>query len=806
MCAFVHTVFTALRHQSSPLLRPSCHPYKRARWLCSSAKASSSLPSVSLASLPGETIWDTVKRVPSEPGVYRFLNGSGSVLYVGKARRLRSRLRQYVARDQAAVSGVAPSASVGPRIAAMVAEARAVDFIVTRSESAALALEASLVAEHRPRYNVLLKDDRRHPYAMITFSELYPRIVVTRTRTRRNREDRLYGPFVDEGRLRQVLTCIHSVFPLRQRPRKLFPDRPCINYDLGRCPGVCQELISPEEYAKTIAKVDMLLTGRVEEVLHDLREEMNTLSASMEYERAAGCRDRIATLERAFYVDALPGEEQGQTGLQDFVQESEDAASIVVMDPFVSRDVFSIAHSESVGKVVLFQVRGGKVIARLVFSVVPHEGLSAPEDLLSAALTSHYAETNHPMEIPEEVVVSTPVTDSDMLKRALSEKRGKSVSIRLPGANTFSLARIVQHNADVELGLESQRASDILRDLNGLSKLLSPYFQHLVVKVNDEDVENIKMTPPSDDEVGRTAQSVDLVLEKPLLQLARIEGYDISHTSGSNAVGSMVVFLDGSPAPSEYRRYNLHHESSSQGHPDDFESIRETLRRRFKSFPIGSFSSALSSSSLPDLLIIDGGKGQLSAAVEALEEVGLKDVLAVISIAKGEEEIFVPSEAQSINYDEETQSWFMNDGIRLVCRIRDEAHRTAVRAHRKRRGRQVLKSGLDSIVGLGAVKRSVLLGFFNGSSEAIAKASEQELRKAPGIGPALARKIYDHFHAPKLGTLSADEECGSEPGGIGKAHELSDSATSTTGSRSKDLKADIAKPFVELESASPGVF
>lgn len=691
--------------------------------------------------------------------MYRFLDASGSVLYVGKARRLRSRLRQYIARDQATVSGVAPSATVGPRIAAMVTEARAVDFIVTRSESAALALEASLVAEHRPRYNVLLKDDRRHPYAMITFSEQYPRIVVTRTRTRRNREDRLYGPFVDEGRLRQVLACIHSVFPLRQRPRKLFPDRPCINYDLGRCPGVCQELISPEEYAKTIAKVDKLLKGRVEEVLHELREEMNALSTAMEYERAAKCRDRIATLESVIYVEPLPGEQPGQTGLQDFMQESEDAASIVSMDAFVSRDVFSIAHSESVGKVVLFQVRCGKVIARLVFSVV-HKGLSAPEDLLSAALTSHYAEANHPMEIPEEVVVSIPVTDSDMLRRALSEKRGKAVSIRLPGANTFSLSRIVQHNADVELGLESQRSSDILRDVNGLSKLLSPYFQNLVANVNEEDVQSINMAPPlgQGDAFGRAAQSVETVIEKPLLQLARIEGYDISHTSGSNAVGSMVVFLSGSPAPSEYRKYNLHSESSSQGHPDDFESIRETLRRRFKSFPIGSYSSALSSSSLPDLLIIDGGKGQLSAAVEALEEAGLKDALPVISIAKGEEEIFVPGESRSINYDEETQSWFMNDGIRLVCRVRDEAHRTAVRAHRKRRGRQVLKSGLDSVAGLGAVKRSALLDLFNGSSEAIAKASEQELRKAPGIGPALAKKIYDHFHSPKLESSSADEE------------------------------------------------
>lgn len=679
--------------------------------------------------------------------MYRFLDASGAVLYVGKARRLRSRLRQYVARDQAAVSGVAPAAAVGPRIAAMVAEARAVDFIVTRSESAALALEASLVAEHRPRYNVLLKDDRRHPYAMITFSEKYPRIVVTRTRARRKTADRLYGPFVDEGRLRQVLTSIHSVFPLRQRPRKLFPDRPCINYDLGRCPGVCQELISPDEYAKTIAKVDKLLKGRVDEVLEELREEMNALSVAMEYERAAECRDRIATLERVFYVDLLPSEQPGQIGMRDFVQESDDAASIVAMDPFVSRDVFSIAHSDDVGKVVLFQVRGGKVIARLVFSVVPHEGLSATEDLLSAALTSHYAETNHPMEIPEEVVVSNPVADVDILKRALSEKRGKSVSIRLPGANTSSLTRIVQHNADIELRLESQRSSDILRDLNGLSMLVSPYFQHLITHVNEEDVENIKLSK-GDEELDQNAQSRDTTLETTLLRLARIEGYDISHTSGSNAVGSMVVFLDGSPAPSEYRRYNLNDESSSQGHPDDFESIRETLRRRFKSLPIGSYSSALSSSSLPDLLVIDGGKGQLSAAIDALEEAGLKDVLPVISIAKGEEEIFVPGAAQSINFDEETQSWFMNDGIRLVCRIRDEAHRTAVRAHRKRRGKQVLKSGLDSIAGLGAVKRSALLGNFKGSSEAIAQASEQELRKAPGIGPALAKKIYDHFHVP----------------------------------------------------------
>lgn len=282
--------------------------------------------------------------------------------------------------------------------------------------------------------------------------------------------------------------------------------------------------------------------------------------------------------------------------------------------------------------------------------------------------------------------------------------------------------------------------------MTDLSNFLSSYFPHLASSNRTENIDRADAGGHKAhvDQATQTRSSENESLTVPL---HRIEGYDISHTGGSNAVGSMVVFLDGLPAPAEYRRYYLNDDSSSMGHPDDFESIRETLRRRFRNLPVGSMSNALASSSLPDLLVIDGGKGQLSAAADALEEVGLKDILPVISIAKGEEEIFVHGKSQSINFDNERQTHFMNDGIRLVCRIRDESHRTAVRAHRRRRGKQVLTSGLGSIAGLGAVKRAVLLEHFKGSSEAVAQASEQELKMVTGIGPALAKKIHDQFHS-----------------------------------------------------------
>ena len=607
----------------------------------------------------------------------------------------------------------------------MLADANALDFIFTTSESAALALEATLISEFRPKYNVLLKDDRRHPYAVITFSEEYPRVIISRTR-RARRGDRIYGPFVEEHKLRRLLTLIHTVFPLRQRKRPLFKDRPCINYDLGRCPGVCQQLVTPEEYSKTIANVDKLLSGRVTEVLSDMRNRMQHYSDAMEYEQAAAIRDKIASLETNFLVDTV--------GTQ-LIDDQLITTDIVAKDAFACRDVFAIATGKDHAKTVLFQIRGGKVTSRLVFSVEAH-GQPAGE-LLDAVISCHYGAVTHPMEIPEEVVVCPGVPDRYGLRRLLSEKRGKKVKVRETRGRS-GVAKIVWKNADIELNVEAKLKMHIARDLRVLADTLRPYCSH-GNKIISENVRNF-----SSEEPGDTQNRDDL-------DLSRIECFDISHTSGSNAVGSMAVFVDGQPAPSEYRRYHLDARFSYQGHPDDFESIRETLRRRLRHFSEGVNTESKDNSRLPSLLVIDGGKGQLGAACEVLENCGLIDVIPVVSIAKGEEAVFAPSFADPINYDADTDSCVLNDGVRLLCRIRDEAHRAAITAHRVRRGREALKSGLDSIPGLGAKKRGALLDHFKGSSEAVAAADRTQLMNAAGIGPALADRIFNHFHSTNQG-------------------------------------------------------
>lgn len=604
------------------------------------------------------SIWDAARQAPPEAGVYRFLDATGKVLYIGKARSLRARIRQYISRDDQRVSGVAPNRRLNARMASMIGSASCVDFMVTQSESAALALEASLVRELLPPYNVLLKDDRRHPFALITFSDDYPRIILTRTRNLRNKKDKLYGPFVDESKLRRVLAAIHTVFPLRQRPKPLHPHRTCMNYDLGRCPGVCQQLISAEDYATTLRSVDMLLTGRLDEVIGELRASMQRFSTLLEYEQAARDRDRIALLEQVFTEDSSI-ETSTAAASSSFIANSEAAASIVDVDPSVSRDVAAVSSDPlngTVAKAVIVQVRGGKVINRLVFSAQLQDSEPTAQ-FLAAVLSDHYASATHPMEIPGTVVLASaiPAEDVKLLRGALTEKRGKAVQIKLADMGTSPLARIAQRNADMEVDLEFQRETQVAQELRSLSSLLLPYFPQLV--------KHGPLGTVDDEFEGESEQA---------LQLHRIETYDISHTAGANAVGSMAVFLDGTAAPSEHRRYFLDEDASSVGHPDDFESIRVCLQKRFRGLPIGSLSNALASSSLPDLLVIDGGKGQLSTALGVLTELGLEDVIPVVGLAKREEEVFVPSQQEPINVDKSTGDVCMSGGVRLLCRARDE--------------------------------------------------------------------------------------------------------------------------------------
>lgn len=616
---------------------------------------------------------------------------------------------------------------------------RALEVIPTQSEAAALSLEASLIREYRPPYNILLKDDRRYPYVVLTGSD-FPRLLVTRSRgshaPRRERNMRRYGPFVDEGRIKRTVAAIHRAYPLRQRAKPLHADRPCLNYDMGTCPGPCQALITRDLYAETIRQVDMLLTGRIDEVLGELSIAMKRFVEKRQYEDAAILRDRRDILTEAF----LACDEESPS-LAD-----EAAAAASVSDPAraaSSRDVAAVhvanaGNGRLLAKVAVLQSRAGSVIARYVYTAASSElsshtnfrynaenekavgstsvagDLGADSDsaddfaaeVLNASLAEHYGRAENPMEIPAEVVLANPLrtsADKKLLADALATKRGKAVSVVAVRSATRRLADIALRNARVEADIDVSRTLNFRSEMESLVCLL-------------------------DDLVPQECTSVH-----------RIECFDISHTHGSNAVGAMSVLLDGVPAPSEYRRFFIDDADSSLGRPDDYASMEAALLQRFRGL------SALSTIR-PDLIVIDGGKGQLSAAGKAMADLA-RDGSAVIApgipmvaLAKRAEEVFAPHCETALNAD-----IGITPGVHLLCRARDEAHAFAVQSHRQVRGAAALRSGLDGIPGIGASKRAALLSFFPTGAAGVAAADIETLARVAGIGPALARRIHLYF-------------------------------------------------------------
>jgi excinuclease ABC subunit C len=613
-----------------------------------------------------------LKEIPSEPGVYFMRDRTGNTLYIGKSKKLRSRVRSYF-RDSQALS---------PRIALMVQQVSEIEFIATDTEAEALALEANLVKQHQPHFNVLLKDDKKYPYVCITWSEEYPRIFITRKRRLDNQKDRYYGPYVDSRALSNTLALIKRIFPLRQRPKPLFKDRPCLNYDLGRCPGVCQQLISSQEYRQTLQKVAMVFQGRTEELIQTLTLAMEKAAEELNFELAATMRDRIKALNELF---------AGQ--------------KVSLSDDTISRDAIALAADDKHCCIQLFQIRAGKLVGRLgFFAEVPDPASDREEEIggaiLQRVLQEHYSNADA-VEIPNEIVVQYELPDADILTDWLSDRRGRKVSLIRPQRQLKAeLLEMVERNARYELE-RTQRFAD--RNLQAMQDLAE-------------------------------------ILDLPELP-KRIECYDISHIQGSNAVASQVVFIDGVPAKQHYRHYKIKNPTVTIGHSDDFASMAEVIRRRFRRYE-GLQEKSKEEKNLadfPDLVAIDGGKGQLSAVVAVLQEMDLLDKVRVISLAKQREEIFLPGESLPLPTDPE------QPGVQLLRRLRDEAHRFAITFHRQQRIKQSKHSHLDRIPGLGFQRQKQLLAHFH-SVDYIRAASVQQLAEVSGIGDRLAQEIYDYFH------------------------------------------------------------
>ena len=613
-----------------------------------------------------------LQEIPPEPGVYFMRDNTDRILYIGKSKKLSSRVRSYF-RD---------SSQHTPRIAIMVRQVAQIEFIVTDSEAEALALEANLIKQHQPHFNVLLKDDKKYPYILITWSEDYPRILMTRNRRMGKGKDKYYGPYTDAHLLRNVLYTIERTFPLRKRPQPLFKDRPCLNYDIGRCPGVCQSLIVPTDYRQTVEKVAMIFQGRTGELIENLTAQMGRAAANLEFEQAGLVRDRIHNLT------ALNAEQK-----------------VSLPNDTVSRDAIALAADQKTACVQLFQFRAGKLVGRLGFtaqvqSLTEDISTTTPSDadlgaVLQRVLEEHYQYAD-PVEIPLEILVQYPLPDGEMLASYLSDRKGRKVTLIAPQRQgKAELIEMVEKNAVHEL-TRLQRQTE--RNLVSLQDLAE-------------------------------------ILDLPELP-RRVEGFDISHVQGSNAVASQVVFIDGLPAKQYYRHYKIQNPDITIGHSDDYASHAEIARRRFRKYAGGVNTD---DADFPDVVMIDGGKGQLSAVMKVFEDLNIADKMCIVSLAKQREEIFLPGESLPLATDPE------QPGVQLLRRVRDESHRFAITFHRQQRSVKQTRSYLDDIAGLGSHRQKQLLAHFH-SIDYIRVASVADLAKAPGIGTHTATEIYSYFH------------------------------------------------------------
>src|SRR5262245_32792846 len=587
--------------------------------------------------------------VPARPGVYHFKDRDGAIVYVGKGRSLRDRVRSYFQAGR-------PD---DPRRLSMLGEIADLDLVLTDTEMEALALENNLIKRHKPRYNVLLRDDKNHPYLKLTLAEEYPRLHVVR----RPGEDRnaYGGPYIPASMGRKTAALVHKLFGVRSCKETLNGrrPRPCLQFQIRRCIAPCvAELCSLERYRRASEDARLFLEGRTEEVVRRLGAEGGRAAGGGRYEEAAGHRDQVRTLQRL------------------------DTPQKITTTELEERDLFGAYLEGERAALQAFSVRDGKVVAREGFLL---DRLAEPERFLASAIQQYYAQGRY---VPREVLVPQELPDRELLEAWLSSRRGGAVRIRVPQrGEKVRLLELVVRNARLAFDLEwrqpRKQTQEILRAL---------------------------------------ADLLELEVEP-----ARIECFDISNIQGSDVVASLVCFQDGLPKKSEYRKFRVR---SVSGAPDDFASMREVVGRRYRRL-------LEEGKELPDLVVVDGGKGQLGAAVEALEELGLGEQ-AVASLAKKEELIFVRGRPEPIALPRHSPV------LQLVQRIRDEAHRFAVGYHRKARSQRTLRSQLDDIPGIGPTRRRKLLSRF-GSLRGVRSASEAELARA--VGKLTAARIAAHFRA-----------------------------------------------------------
>lgn len=613
---------------------------------------------------------EQLKALPDKPGVYIMKDSTGEIIYIGKAISLKNRVRQYFQ----------SSKNHSPKVMAMVENIDEFEYILTDSELEALILECNLIKKHKPKYNILLKDDKQYPYIKVTMNEEYPRVLMTR-RIDKDKA-RYFGPYSGAFAVRETIEVINKLFPVRTCSKTFggnVKNRPCLNYYIGRCVAPCQGDVNNEDYRSMMKDICLFLSGRQDELVSELERKMDAASENMEYEKAADYRDKINAVKQ--------------------IQEKQKVLSSTMED----EDVIALAQSGDKACIQIFFIRGGKLNGREHFIITDIENISSKE-ILTEFVKQFYSGT---VFIPKDIIIQEEIDELDVIESWLTGKRGSRVNIRVPKiGEKKQLMDMVAENAGIILENFSEK---LIREkemsegaVEGLSEILG--------------LDNIPR---------------------------RIEAFDISNIQGVDPVGSMVVFLDGKPKNSEYRRFKIKTVIGA----NDYASMQEVIERRFRhgleelemikkqsiSGDSGKFSN------LPNLVLIDGGEGQVNSAKEVLD--GLNIDIPVCGMVKDSRHrtrglIYKGSEVDISAH---------SDVFMLITRIQDEAHRFAVSYHRSLRDKGMVRSILNEIDGIGEVRRKALMKHF-GSIDAIKQADVEELRNVEGMDSKSAGSVYDFFH------------------------------------------------------------
>jgi excinuclease ABC subunit C len=611
--------------------------------------------------MPGEALTEKLERLPDRPGVYLMKDAKGQVIYIGKAASVKARIRSYFQESRARDA----------KTDALVDQIADLEYIVTANELEALILESNLVKRHRPRYNIILRDDKHYPFLKLTTNEDFPRLMVARRIGKDGAT--YYGPFYPATALRETLRLVRQLFPLRTCSIKIdgAAARPCLQYYIHRCNAPCTGLETREGYRRTVTDVEAFLEGREDDLARRLTRDMETAAGEEKFERAAILRDQIQALNK--------------------VRESQKIISIDQED----QDLLGLARQGSEACVQVFFVRKGRLLGRESFFF---DRLLAASDgeVLSAFIRQFYAKNVAP---PRELLLSTEVPEAELTAEWLAQRRGGRVELLVP-----------QRGRKRELvGMAEENAALALQ-----THLLSRDSRRQVVM---EDLQRSLGLPGLPH---------------------RIEGFDISNIQGQEAVGSMVVWEAGTMKKDDYKRFRIRTVPGA----DDYAMMAEVLRRRYgKALEEGT--------PLPDLVLLDGGRGQLNVGLRVLEELGL-DFVPIASLAKREEEVYQPESLQPLSLDPASPA------LHALQKIRDEAHRFAITYHKKLRQKRTLTSVLDQIPGVGPTLRTSLLRSL-GSARKVREASVAELAAVPKITPKLAQRIYEFFH-PALATTSVEVE------------------------------------------------